>query len=42
MEKKTADALEMAAKANEEREKIKKAAQGYVKRFINNYHFLIF
>ena len=31
MEEKAADALEVAAKANEEREKIKKAAQGDVK-----------
>ncbi len=33
MEKKAPDALEMAAQANEEREKAEKAAQGWVKRF---------
>jgi len=36
MEEKAADALEMAAKENEEREKIEKTAQGNV----NPYNFL--
>ena len=31
MEKKAADEMEMAAQANEEREKIKKTAQGWIK-----------
>ena len=31
MEKKEANALEMAAKANEKREKVKKTTQGWIK-----------
>jgi hypothetical protein len=33
MEEKAADEMEVAKKANEEREKIKKAAQGRIKKF---------
>ena len=38
MEKKEADEMEMAAQENEEREKIEKAAQGWVKiKFLEFY-----
>ena len=37
MEEKAANALEMAAKANEEREKAEKTAQGGIKKFITDF-----
>ena len=42
MEEKAADEMEVAAKANEEREKIKKAAQGDLKIFKLLNYFLVF
>ena len=42
MEKETADALEMAAQANEERAKIKETAQGWINiEFLLQIHFYI-
>ena len=38
MEEKAADEMEMAAQANEEREKIKKTAQGELNIFIGGEH----
>ncbi len=34
MEEKAADALEMAAQANEKREKTEKTAQGWIKKYL--------
>lgn len=48
MEEKAADEMEMAAEANEEREKAEKTAQGWIKlnslikNYINNFHCLLY
>ena len=41
MEEKAADALEMAAQANEERKKAEKTAQGWIKKVFCIYFFII-